>query len=137
MADYHEGWQPDLHFLCRVGPHYSWDLRELVNLCLRYNQDERSSFPKLLKLVQARRHLHDQQLRDAPVDSPLWTSANLLRTQALDHFALYRSTATYEAFEHFDYVVVPPRPAAALYRDNDEAKLGREPPELILVRTLW
>lgn len=78
--------------------------------------------------MQAKRHLRDQQLRDAPADSPLWTSANLIRTQALDHSAinsdLARSAATYEAFEHFDHAVVPSRPAAALYRDDDDERMG-------------
>ena len=82
-----EGWEPYMHEEPGVGS-YSDDLCDLVSDCMQYRQDDRPTFPRLLRRILRLRERHNQDLHKASRDSVLWTPDNLLRLDYQDHVRL-------------------------------------------------
>lgn len=123
------GWQPDLHTMPNVELRHSQAVRDLVNDCMRYKQKEGPTFPQLLRRVQANCHLHNQQLRDVPSTSPLWTFTSLAQSDAVDRFSMDSDLSTtvpaYETYKNLPIrTTVRTPPAAALNRDDDGDNIG-------------
>ena len=123
MVEDPRGWQPNLSNNPREAVHYSLELRQLVDDCMRFKQKHRPSFAELLKRVQRQRSNHNQDLHDEPQTGTGWTANNILLDYNPPRLDMYTALASAAAYDPDISIPTPSSPTG--YRsDNDEQMEG-------------
>lgn len=133
-------WEPGWEQGTWEGVPCSEDLIELVNDCMRFDQDQRPTFTVLLRRIQDARTQHNEGLHSEPENGAAWSLDNALRLGVGPY--LQMNQICRDEVKHYEHmrrltrgpndsaefaVHVPPALAAGAYGPDDDVRMGGVP----------